>query len=332
MSGQSGKQVRAVVEIGPNYVFHLMAVARVGFDSEYADRYQGSVLPDDVAYIQKHKDQLTFGGGSSSELVGPIIVFPAYFNLNSKEMIQEHYDLLDVSLANDDYQPYLDRYKSHIKKLDKWWFTINEELLKQFLPYRNLILELGKIIVRNFDLYLDSVWVKERPRMDEVAESINSHFSISDRIGEWEAFTGMTFEFDEYNIVLTSAIKGGPNANSMGYDRVLFYSETQLDPMMQLISHEIGTHLLIGMLKDLSATEKFEWHSLYEGYECLARYYNTIILKDSPLDYSMSTFHVQEYLDIFGRIHTAEQKIKPHDLLVKGIELFQTESAAGSSS
>ena len=69
--------------------------------------------------------------------------------------------------------------------------------------------------------------------------------------------------------------------------------------------------------------KKFEFPALYEGYELLARHYNTLILNKSPLSYPMATFHVDEYLEIYKRMHEEMPEIPPQDLLLKGIVEFQ---------
>jgi hypothetical protein len=326
MLDHSRKQVKAVVEIGPNYAFHLMAVARVGFDSEYADKYRGTVLPDDLEMIKKYGKDLIFGGGSSSEIIGPLIAWPAYLNLDSPNALSEYFNLLDESLKGDDFKPFLDHYASRFRKLEKWWYSLTPELLKMFIPERDLIKSLGGILTRNIDTYINSVWAAEKPAMIETAEYINGYFGAIDRIGQWEEITGRVFEFDIYEIVLCSAIKNGNDANSLGYDRVIFYSGTERESITEFISHEIGTHILIGMLKEVARINKFEFPALYEAYELLARYYNTIILNRSPLSYAMSNFRVEEYLIIFKRLHESEPDLSPKDLLISGIESFMGAS------
>jgi hypothetical protein len=326
MPDKNGKKVRGVVEIGPNYVFHLLAVARAGFDSEYADKYNDTIIPDDLELIKNRGKDITFGSGS--ELIGPIAAWPAYFNLDSMETLQEYFELLDEALSNDDFQPFLDRYASHIKKMEKWWYSLEVDILKMFVPQRNLIRSLGDALIRNIDTYINKVWPVEKSDMIEVANHINGYFDKTDRIEQWEQITGLVFEFDVYEIVLCSAIKNGPDANSLAYDRVIFYSGSEREAMTEFISHEIGTHILIGMLKKVAGTEQFEFPVLYEAYELLARHYNTIILGRSPLGYSMSNFHVTEYLDIYKKLHESDPQISPEDLLIKGIKAFQRLSAS----
>lgn len=63
------KRVKAVIEKGINYIFHLQAIARLNFDSKYADRYEGSVKRSDIDYLRQIAPLLRFGDCGAGNLV-----------------------------------------------------------------------------------------------------------------------------------------------------------------------------------------------------------------------------------------------------------------------
>jgi hypothetical protein len=316
------KQIVVVVEKCPNYIFHLMAVAKVGFDSEYGDKYKDSVLPEDIAYIQRHKNLLLVGGGSAGELVDVMISFPSYINLESADAFKEYFSLLDMGFNTNNFQPFLEKYDLYNEKL-KHWFPVEEEYLRSITEYREVIAELGRIYLRNYATYEEKVWDAEKTELDKVALKINQYFKDRDIISKWEAVTGKEFKFNNYQIVLCSAIKNGPDANSLGYERIVFYPDTAFDYMTQFISHETGTHILIDVLKEVYGLKKFEDGMLYGAYESLAKFYNAILLNNKNLSYNMPQFHDEEYLKIYDEIYHKNQNIPATELLVEGIETFQ---------
>ncbi len=81
---ESRRPIEAVIQFGTNYVFHLAAVARIGFDSEYADNYANSVSASDLDFLRAHRHLLTFGMGAGSDLVAVFLFFPAYFDLQTE--------------------------------------------------------------------------------------------------------------------------------------------------------------------------------------------------------------------------------------------------------
>jgi hypothetical protein len=330
MRDSSRKKVKAVVEIGPNYSFHLMAVARVGFDSEYADEYHDSVLPDDIAFMQEHKELITFGAGTGGDLVDILPGLPANFNIDSKKALEEYFSLLATGTGDGDFRPFLDRYSLFFEKLQCWiGAVIDEKALKPFTAYHEIITRLGEIAVANFDRYIDNVWISEEPKLSKTASKVNDYFDNLDRIGQWEKQTGIEFKFDLYQILLCGAIKGGPDADSLGYDRVVFYHGSPMKEICQFVSHEIGTHLFIDDFRKLAGSNRFAYADLYEAMECLAHYYNTIILEKPELAYAhrLRNFHAVDYAKIYAQIHHSEPHLTPFELMEKGITLFQNRTA-----
>lgn len=59
------KRIQAVVEKGPNYIFHLMAVARAGFASPYAETYRFSVEPEDLKLLERWRARLVTADGTT---------------------------------------------------------------------------------------------------------------------------------------------------------------------------------------------------------------------------------------------------------------------------
>ena len=321
---QSKKSIIAVPEIGVNYVFHLVACARIGFDSDYADRYQNSVSGDDLAFMTSHRERLTFGGGSGGDLVDILIGLPACLKLDSKTDFESYYSLLLQGCADNDFAGFLTHFAEPIRKLKDWWSAPHNEGLRELAPRRDIIRRLGDITLRNYDAFADSVWPVERPKLERVASRINEAFASSDRIGEWEKLVGRVFKYDPYHIVLCSAIQNGPNANSIGYDRVVFYHDWPLEETLEFISHEVGTHLLIDDLKRAAASGQFDFPALYEAYECLAYHYNALLLGKNRLAYHrrMHNFRLDKYVAAYREVHGRDAGIDPYDLLMGGLEIM----------
>jgi len=79
-----GKHVVAVVEPGPDYSFHLLAVARVGFAGEYAERHRATVSAADRRCLEEHAALLAFGDGRRGKLTSLLVFLPAYLNLDAE--------------------------------------------------------------------------------------------------------------------------------------------------------------------------------------------------------------------------------------------------------
>lgn len=318
------KKVTAVVEKGPNYIFHLMAVARNGFDSEYGTVYRGSVVQADRECLEEHRSLLSFRDGRSGSLVYLLIFFPAYLSLDIRPALEEYFALLCQGLETGNCNPFLQRYRAAVDRQREWTHSIDAEwLLKEHRPHRSAIARLGKAYIRNFDAYLSDVWPLEAGAMEQTASELNSYLDRADLIGRWEQLLGIEFRIHPYEIVLCSAIRNGPNANSLGYERNVFYAGPgqDLDFVRKFISHEVGTHILFPVIKAMYNPDA-DPALLYRAFENAARFYNSLILGSSEL-YPLGPYYdAERFFEIYREIHESEPCIDPQELILKGMARY----------
>lgn len=304
-----------------------MAVAEAGFTSDYADIYRRSISSEDASCIMKYKNLLFLQSGSLGELVPVEILFPSYINLRSADAFEEYFFLLDLGLRTENFEAFLKGYASFNDKLTAW-LPIEKKYLNSIRKHRETTAALGKVYIRNYPAHEKEVWQKEKTKLARVAAKINNYFKSQDLISRWETLTRTRFKFSNYHIVLCSAIKNGPNANALGYDRNVFYHDMPFEEMTQSISHETGTHILIDIYKEISRLNRFDSALLYGAYECLAKFYNTIILDKRNLRYQMPYFHEKEYLGIYHEMFQRDPNMAPRELLIAGVEAFQDRDAS----
>jgi hypothetical protein len=318
-SVSSKKPVKALIPIGANYVFHLMAVGRAGFDSDYANRYADTVHADDVRIIEEYRKRLAFGEGSGGDLVGPVVIIPAALEFNSAEAFDEYFSILLSSCQSRDFEPFLKRYDKDMQRF-KAWFSISGESLAPMAELAGEIERLRAIFSRNFAAYEERVWPREQKTMQPVGEAIDSFFAQKDYIALWEKEVGISFQAPQYNPVLCSAIENGPNANSLGYDKVVFYHGNPLAKTIHFVSHEIGSHLLVETMLGLCRWGGYDFKVAYAAFECLAKFYNQRILGTEALAYSMSNFPETEYLGIYEALAKADANLSAEQMLARGMD------------
>ena len=318
------KPVSAVVELGSNYVFHLLACARVGFDSEYADRYHGALAPADLAWLCDHKSLLAFGNGHGGDLVGPLIFMPAYLNLDNENALGKFFALLTDGLRLGDFTPLLNEYQTPLKALETWGFHQIDRWLASLEPHREAIETFAGIYERGFGTYVASVWPAELPRIQAVAHHLNGFLSGRDLIALWENATGLTFLSDSYSIVLVSAIQNGPNANSLSYDRNVFYSGSDFGWMCNFINHEVGTHILIDLYRKALSEGRWPFDLCYKAYENLARFYNGRILQKAHLYTMPPQYDHERFGEIFSDLLADTPDLTPEQLYQGGMDRYSS--------
>ncbi|SHH27888.1 hypothetical protein [Thermosipho atlanticus] len=318
------KQIVVLFDKGTNYIFHILAASGINFYSDYTEKYSKTLKSAHLEFLIGHKALLSFQNGHASELVDPIIFFPAYLNLDSQEKIKEYFDLLLNALIRDEV-PFIKKYRDFIEKRTLWTPEINSGWFNKIKDKVSLIEKLGEIYIENFQTFETEVWPKEREKLIEVAEELNKRLKKLNLIKRWEELVGIDFKVPEYQIILVFAIKNGPNANSLGYDRNVFYSGNNLKWTIDFISHEVGTHIMFNGIKQFMEEIFFEtdtdmndkaqkFQRLYKAYECLAQFYNTKIL-GKQLSYNLSNFESDKYLSFYHKLY--ESGIRTYNKMLK---------------
>lgn len=316
------KRVRAVVEAGPNYIFHLMAVARNGFDSDYADKYRDSVNPADILVLEEQRRELSFRDGGSGNLTYLLIFFPAYLNLDTRASLEEYFALLNSGLESGDCSGFYARYEDAFDRQRDWTHSVGPEwLLRTHREYNDAIRRLGEVYTANFTPYMTRVWPVESKDMQAVASQLNPYLEDVDLIGRWERLLGIEFKVHPYEIVLCSAIKNGPSANSLGYERNVFYSGDDMDYIKKFISHEVGTYILFPVLRDLPSER--DPSLAYKAFESLARFYNSLALGTKDL-YPMGTYYdADRFFSIYEDIHRTCPGMSPKEMILEGMARYR---------
>ena len=311
------KKITASIDLGPNYIYHILAVCRINFDSPYADKYADSVKPADVETMRNAAKMITFGGGQGGELIDFIVV-PMSAGLGTRDEFREYYDQLDHAIGSGEYEPFIKRYGMDAEHFEPW-FAMEHEDLKNAEKHRATLQEYGRVFTDNFDRYAETIWPSMKTEMEPVKTDIEAHFADTDVIEQWEAQTRITFKRDSFHPVLCSAIANGPNANSFAYDRVVFYHHTPRPKLLDLIVHEVGTHILIEPFKAMWMPDSPHRQDLYHAYECLASFMARRILGRS-LNFDMPSYRQEHFDARITELLEANPKVPVAELLRELVE------------
>ncbi len=200
----------------------------------------------------------------------------------------------------------LERYDGAFSRLRLWLYDVQPAWLAGHAHLRDAVQRLAEVYLRCWRPYRETAFETEHARLEEDARRINASLRTVDLIGRWEPLTGIVFKFDRYEIVLSNALEGGPNANSLGYERNLYYPGADLERAVQFISHETGTHLLVDLFK-AAMRDHPDFLQVYRAYECLAHFYSRRVLSE-PLLYEMPAAY--EY-DRFGQLYETVLRADP---------------------
>ena len=321
---KSKKEVKVVVEESSNYIFHLQTLGEiVPEDIEYISLYKDSISKKDQIYLKEHRSLLAWGDGNVGPLTDFFIFKPGYINFQGQTEFNEYFNLLSEALQNRDFDMFIKRYDLYFNKMEMMFGPRDiKSDLQSIIQYTDMVTKIGKIYKKSFRAYHLNVWPKEKVKLKKAAKAINNELQKYDLINNWETLTSLKFKTDEYHIVLFSANKNGPSANSFGYDRNAFYYNQDIPTMVQFISHEVGTHLLIDNFVHVMQMNRFEYEDVYKAYENLAEFYNVkFIFKGKPL----CGYDVEKYYQIYTTLYNSNKNISSTDLMIKGLETYNAQ-------
>lgn len=281
------KPVLFTARPGPNFLWHMLAVARISYDSNYADRHAGSVARAGLDVLCSHADLLRFGSGDTSALTGFFTFLPAWLRLESKGDFARYFTAADRCLREGRLGAIVEDFPD-ADWLDPWFhhFTVDpggepdEDL-------RGACAALAAVYLENVDTYLETIWPGAERAMRPRISELSAQFERTDYIFAWEKALGAEFQAPAYEITLCYASENGPDANSLGYGGNLFYYDKPFDRTWQMVSHEIGTHLLFDSMIGLLGREKYDQTKIYHAYEALAMFFNRRVLGLEALAYDL---------------------------------------------
>ncbi len=288
----SEKPIKAVLEFYPNYAGHLLGVAQIGYDSDYADRYQSTIQADDLKYLKDHADLLAWSDDDEGILSYFFLTFPGFINPETKDELAVYLTDLNSAIAAKSFDNFAEKYAEPISKLDRWTGFNSSGTL---YTYGEEIQMLSRILMNNYDRFKEKVWPIEKKKVAHCARLLNSTFADMDLIHLWESITGIAYDAPDYQVSLSMGMENGPTAKSMGYQKDWYYFDENPDRMIQKVCQEAGARILSSLCKG--------HYDLYDPRLCFQVYQ------------AMSLYCTQRILDAVGiAIQTPEMDHIQQDL------------------
>lgn len=247
------KEVLCVVEPLPNYITHLTAVAGLPWPSEYAQAYGHTVDLEGHQILRRHAPMLQWGQGITGDLTPFFVLLPAYLPLDDEFDLFEYMRAVDQAMDAGNYAPIGDLYPREHARLAWWMFDFEGFFYSRaeiYQTYLRAVRQLAHVYEHNFQAWDEQVWHDVELDLDLAAADLNGDLWTLDLLQTLERLTQERFRGDRYEIVLTAA-PAGSGITSLGYHRSMLSVGEDRERMLGLIVHEVGTHLLVDVYRDM---------------------------------------------------------------------------------
>lgn len=301
-----------VIEKYTNYLYHMLAVAKVGYESEYSIKYEEMYDKEDLDTLRKYSHMLKINDGENlGEVYELLICTGSNIARNSREDFMNYfYALIDIFSDEPIYS--LRKYeKIFCEKLDLLKSEFEDyiiELKKTYKDYKEAIVSIARIFLKNIVIYEDIVWEDEVLLIEKSCEKLDKKLKDIRLIDKWEEALNLEYNTEKLEIALCIALKGGPLVISCEENRYILYSELEIEYLVEFISHEIGGYII---LSELDPSPE-DFHII----ESLIGFYNEKILGHTPW-FSGE----KNYCDFYRKCLKENKRISPKELYEKALKL-----------
>ena len=242
--------LRFIANPDTNYVFHMLSVARVGYDNAYGARFRNDYPEEDLAVLKSYEDLLTVRGGEHcGALYYMMVTLPACAEQSAKEY---YTDLLDEA--------------------------INGPVPPEAEVYRPIVADICQVMIRHYDDYIARIWPGQEAEILWYIPLVEEKFTTSGFAGKAVQLLGCDLPQGSFAATMVTSVENGAEAIDISKELDVFGIVRNPVDAFYFIGHEFIIYLLKTALKDEDAFRSFETWPVTEG---LAEYYLKRILGDT---------------------------------------------------
>lgn len=250
-------KIKFVANRDTNYVFHMLSVAKCGYDNEYGEKYRIRYSQEDLNILKDNENLITVCGGEHCGLLyGLLVGEPACAKVSAKEYYNS---IIEIGTA--------------IKN-----GNVPDGIDKEIIQYTDIIISISKIMIKYYDDYIENVWEEEKIKINNYIPRLQDLFEKTNFTEKAEELLGCHLQSNGFSATLVTSVAGGAEAIDISKSQDVFGIERDYLDAVYFIGHEFIIYLLVDVLANDNAFKTLKTWSLTEG---LAEYYLKKIMGDT---------------------------------------------------
>lgn len=243
-------KIKFAANMDTNFVFHMLSVAKCGYDNAYGNCYRDIYPAEDLAVLKENEELLTVCGGEHCGfLYGTLVSEPACAKLPAKD------------------------YYAEIIRI-----TDNGEIPEHFKPCAETAYKISSVMIKHYDYYINNIWKIEEENIKAYIPDVLKLFEESHFTDKAENLLGFKIPVEYFTATLVTSIEHGAEAIDISSEQDVFGINRSPIDALYFIGHEFIIYLLFNALKDEKDFKKLNTWNLTEG---LAEYYLKKIMGDT---------------------------------------------------
>lgn len=271
-----------------NYIYHMLTVAKCGYDNAYGNKYQSYHNQEDLALLKKYEDFITVRGGEHcGALYYCLVIFPARGQFSA-------------------YQYYSELIKVFQDKKSSSELLDTNCILEYYSAYEDIIIDIATVMMNNYEIYCTNIWPDSNAIIQKYALSLDKMFGESDFTDKAESMVGQKLNSTEFYVTLCNSLYCGPEAIDIDHNQDVFGIDRSLEDAFFFIGHEYIIYLLKQALAESSAFKTLSVWGLTEG---LADFYMKLIMGTLRF-----TDENQKYVDFYMDLYETNNQLTALEL------------------
>lgn len=261
-----------------NYIFHMLSVAKCGYDNAYGEYYRPRYLEKDLMVLKSNEKLLTVSGGEHCGALYAVMVSePACAEVSAKEYYCSIIDF-EKKVINGSAPDITDPIK---------------------IQYAERIISIAEIMVKYYDDYVQNIWQDEKNKIENYIAQLQIAFENAQFTDKAEKWLGCQLPNELFMVTFVTSVEGGAEAIDISQSQDVFGIERGFEDAFYFIGHEFIIYLLMNVLADENAFKTFD---TWEATEGLAEYY---------LKKIMGNIRFKEHRKYVEYYENCEKKVPP---------------------
>lgn len=308
-------KIKTKVSRETNYVYHMLSVAKCGYDNEYGNRHLSLHSPEDLKILKGNELLITVKGGEHfGELYYGLVCVPASLDIEAVLYYEALGHLFKTGNVEEAMKLHEPVYELILPIIELHFPSGLHDFYSHFVKFESIV-TICEVMARNYPIYCAKVWEQSEKELLPYAKDIENIFDQNGLSHKLEKIVGETLETD-FIATFCNSLHGGAEAIDISANQDVFGIGRSYDWAVKFISHEFIIYLLKQALKDtMDFQDLMKYWNCIEG---LAEFYLSLV----EMDMGETFGECQNEIDFYKEIYANDTAQTARELFDKAICSF----------
>lgn len=307
-------KIKTRVSQATNYIYHMLSVAKCGYDNEYGDKYLIKHMAEDLKILKDNESLITVKGGEHcGELYHWLVSVPASLDTEATLYYESLEHLFKTGNIEENIKQYKSIYRLFLPYEESAFVERIYDFYNHYIKY-DAIIPICEVMIRNYQIYNTEIWNEAKKELLSYGKDIENIFNKNKISETLEKTTGVTLN-SEFIVTFCNSLDGGAEAIDISANQDVFGIGRNYEWAVQFISHEFIIYLLKQALANTTAFQDLKYWRYTEG---LAEFYLSLTGKGGGFK------ECQNVINFYNEIFQNDNTLSATKLYKRAIDKFNS--------